>query len=108
MEINIDYRLDLFNAVDKFNENMNSENDALFIISRSTYGDNFSALTGNIDLLIVMLSRFGSLEILNNEQKESYQSMQYFILSSALSILEHDKDKKQIFIEALNENLNKL
>jgi hypothetical protein len=106
MEANIDYRLDLFNAVDKFNENMNLESDALFIISKSSHGDNFSALTGNVDMLYLMLSRFNLLENLSNEQIESFKSMQGFILNSAFNILEHNENEREIFINTFKKQFN--
>jgi hypothetical protein len=103
MEKNIDYRLDLFNAVDKFNENMNPESDALFIISKSNDGDNFSALTGNAEILYLMLSRFDFIENLSNEQKESFKSMQAFILNSAFTILMYNENDREIFINELKK-----
>jgi hypothetical protein len=106
MEKNIDYRLDLFNAVDKFNESMNPESDALFIISKSNDGDNFSALTGNVDMLYLMLSRFDFVENLSNEQIESFKSMQAFILNSAFHILEYNENEREIFINAFKKQFN--
>ena len=103
MEKNIDYRLDLFNAVEKFSDNMNDENDAIFIISKSTHGDNFSALLGNIDLLQFMLSRFDALENPTNEQIENFNSMQDFVLNSAFSILLRNDKKRELFINSLNQ-----
>ena len=98
---NMDYRLDLFNAVSKFSDSMDDENDGIFIISKSTHGDNFSALLGNTDLLQFMLSRPDTIVNPTNEQMINYESMQSFILNSAFDILMKNEQKRIFFIESL-------
>jgi len=102
---NIDYRLDLFNAVSKFDNEMNDTNDGLFVLSKSTHGDNFSALMGNIDLLIFMVSNIESLENPTEEQLVNFKSMQAFILNSAFEILIKDKEQRDIFMTHFKKTL---
>lgn len=98
---NIDYRLDLYNAVEKFVENMNEDNDSLFIVTRSKHADNFSALTGNLDLIYEVMVSNNIIDKPTSKQLEGYTSMQNFILNCASNILVNDEIKKQIFINAI-------
>jgi hypothetical protein len=88
---NIDYRLDLFNAVSKFDAEMNDAN--------------FSALMGNIDLLIFMVSNTESLQNPTEEQLVNFKSMQAFILNSAFEILIKDKEQRDIFMTHFKKTL---
>ena len=69
----MDYRLDLFNAVEKFQEEM-TEDDALFIICHnSKQGDLILGLYGDVDLVSSVLANDnGYVNFENTKHEKGY------------------------------------
>jgi len=85
----MDYRLDLHNAVDKFEEQM-TKDDALFIICHnSKQGDLLLGLNGDVN-------------IQNKNQEVKYKKTQAMVLNMAINILRVDKDLRKKFDIAVN------
>ena len=85
----MDYRLDLHNAVDKFEEQM-TKDDALFILCHnSKQGDLLLGLNGDVN-------------IQNKNQEVKYKKTQAMVLNMAINILRVDKDLRKKFDIAVN------
>lgn len=98
---NIDYRLDLFNAVENYNNNIDIENDALFIICHNKEtGDAMTSFLGDEIILSQMLTVKGYCNIEKSDKKK-FDSMQNMILNIAYNILLENKDKAKIFLKEL-------
>jgi hypothetical protein len=95
----MDYRLDLFNAVEKFQEQM-TEDDALFIICHnSKQGDLLLGLNGKVDLISSVLANDnGYVNIENKEQKVRHEQAKRMVLNMAINILRTDEDLRKKFI----------
>jgi hypothetical protein len=106
METNIDYRLDLYNAVEHYTKNMDEDNDAIFLITINTNsGDAFSSLTGNIDNIIrLMCSKDGIKK--TDDYFAEFESSQNFILNCAINILCENAQKREKFQKWLNDIKN--
>jgi hypothetical protein len=99
----MDYRLDLHNAVDKFEEQM-TEDDALFIICHnSKQGDLLLGLNGDVNIISSVLANdYGYVNIENKNQKVKYKKTQAMVLNMAINILRVDKDLRKKFNIAVN------
>jgi hypothetical protein len=111
-EKRINARLDLYNQLLTVCDTMDEEKESLFVLSISPDGGHFSCLTGNIDLLSSLICIEENLLDPSPEHLEKFHSLQGFILNSAMDIILSNKDKRDIFTDALfeyNENrkLNK-
>ncbi len=95
----MDYRLDLYNAVQKFQEEM-TEDDALFIICHnSKQGDLLLGLDGDVDLISSVLSNDnGYVNIETKEQKIKHDGAKRMVLNMAINILRTDKDLRKKFV----------
>ena len=100
----MDYRLDLFNAVEKFQEQM-TEDDALFIICHnSKQGDLLLGLDGNVDLISSVLSNDNEyVNIENKEQKIRHEQAKRMVLNMAINILRTDSDLRNKFSIAMSQ-----
>ena len=98
----MDYRLDLHNAVDKFEEQM-TEDDALFIICHNTkQGDLLLGLNGDVNIISSVLANDnGYVNIENKNQKIKYEKTQKMVLNMAINILRTDKDLLKKFSIAI-------
>jgi hypothetical protein len=102
-EARINDRLDLYNQLLKVCDTMNEENESLFVLTTSPDGGNFSCLTGNIDLLGSLICVKENLSEPSLDQIEKFNSLQGFILNTAMDIIVSDKEKRDIFTNALFE-----
>lgn len=95
----MDYRLDLFNAVEKFQEQM-TEDDALFIICHnSKQGDLLLGLDGEVNLISSVLANDnGYVNIENKEQKVKHEQAKRMVLNMAINILRTDEDLRKKFV----------
>lgn len=98
----MDHRLDLFNAVEKFQENMSVE-DALFIICHNSEdGDLLMAIEGDVNLISsVMANDNGYVNFKTNEDKIRHEQSKRMVLNIAINILRTDEDLRIKFITAL-------
>lgn len=104
----MDYRLDLFNAVKNFQEQM-TKDDAIFIICHnSKQGDLFMCLDGELDLISSILANDnGYVNIENKEQKARHEQIKRMTLNIAINILRSDKSlykKFDIAMQSLKYN----
>ena len=99
----MDYRLDLWNAVDKFEEQM-TEDDALFIICHnSKQGDLLLGLSGDVNIISSILADdYDCVNIENKSQEVKYKKTQAMVLNMAINILRVDKDLRKKFNIAVN------
>ena len=95
----MDYRLDLFNAVEKYQEQM-TEDDALFIICHnSKQGDLFIGLDGEVNIISSVLTNDNGYVIIENkEQKIRHQQAKRMVLNIAINILRTDEDLRKKFV----------
>ncbi len=102
MNDNMDYRLDLANSVERFQDQMTDE-DALFIICNNTkHGDLLIGLDGNVDIIsAVMANDNGYVNIETREQHIRHKQCQSMVLNIAINILRSDKDMRIKFGLAL-------
>lgn len=99
----MDYRLDLFNAVEKFQEQM-TEHDALFIICHnSEQGDLLLGLDGDVNLISQVLANDNEyVKIENKEHKIRHEQAKRMVLNMAINILRTDTDLRDKFSTALS------
>lgn len=92
----MDYRLDLYNAVENYENEMN-EDDGLFIVCHNAKdGDMLVGISGNLDVLINAVSNpNGYVKIETKEQLERHDGAQGMILNMALNILENKPELKK-------------
>jgi hypothetical protein len=95
----MDYRLDLFNAVERFQEQM-TEDDALFIICHnSKQGDLLLGLDGEVNLISSVLANDNFyVNIENKEQKLRHEQAKRMVLNMAINILRTDEDLRKKFV----------
>ena len=99
---NMDYRLDLFNAVEKFQEQM-TDDEALFIICyNSTQGDLLLGLDGDLNLISAVLANDeGFVNLENKEQKISHEQTKGMVLNMAINILRTNIELRNKFAIAI-------
>lgn len=99
----MDYRLDLANAVEKYQEQMTND-DALFIICHnSKQGDLLLGLDGDVNLISCVLANDnGYVNIETKEQKLKHEQAKRMALNIAINILRTDEDLRKKFTLALN------
>jgi hypothetical protein len=100
---NMDYRLDLHNAVDKFQEQM-TDDDALFIICHnSKQGDLLLGLEGDVNLISAVLANDnGYVNLETKEQKIRHEQAKRMVLNIAINILRTDAELRKSFTVALD------
>lgn len=105
----MDYRLDLFNAVTKFQDEM-TDDDALFIIcNNSKQGDLLIGLDGDVDIISAVLANDnGYVNIENKEQKIRHEQAKRMVLNIAINVLRTDEDLRKKFIIALRALAEKI
>lgn len=98
----MDYRLDLYNAIEKFQEQMTTE-DALFVICHnSKQGDLILGLDGDVKLIAgVLANDNGYVNIENKAQKIRHEQTKRMVLNIAINILRTDEDLRKRFIIAM-------
>ncbi len=99
---NMDYRLDLFNAVEKYCESM-SEEDAIFVIAHNTKNnDLFASLNGNWEIISSVLSdNKGYINLIDESDRKRHEEMQNAVLNMAINILHNNEDYKHKFKQVL-------
>lgn len=98
----MDYRLDLFNAVDKYQEQM-TEDDALFIICHNSIdGDFLLGLDGDVNLISSVLANDNGYVNIDTEQKKlSHEQAKKMVLNMAINILRTNEGLKKKFTIAI-------
>jgi hypothetical protein len=100
----MDYRLDLFNAIDNYLKHMTKQ-DAIFIVAHNAKdGDLMLGIDGDIDFLSGVLSG-NSVKIESKEEAARFEQTKSMVLNIAINILNSDNTLKDKFQIALN-NLN--
>jgi hypothetical protein len=101
---NIDYRLDIYNAIDRYQEQM-TEHDALFAIMFNTLeGDLYMAPLGDVNLLSLCLANDDNcVPIKTNLDKRRHDHAKSMVLNMAINILRTDKALKEKFDIALTK-----
>lgn len=99
----MDYRLDLFNAVEKYQEQMTKE-DALFIICHNCKdGDLLIGLEGDVNIISSILANDnGYVNLDTEDHKDRHQKTKRMTLNMAINILRTDEDLRKKFKIALN------
>jgi hypothetical protein len=102
----MDYRLDLFNAVNNYVKKM-TQDEAVFVIAfNSRDKDLMMALDGNTDLISHIMS---NIEIKSEEERAHLETSKAMILNIAINILNTDRslmNKFKIVIESI-DNISK-
>jgi dsRNA-specific ribonuclease len=102
----MDYRLDLYNAVDNYNQNANKDDVAIIIIHNKADGDLFTSFTGDWEILSAALTTKGYINESNTDEgNEAIENMRAAILNIAYNIAMKDETVKQKFKTALNEKM---
>lgn len=88
----MDYRLDLYNAITRYQEQM-TEEDALFIIcNNSRQGDLFFGIDGDLQILgAIVMSGSNYVNIETKKQKKAHRDAQRGILNLAYWIIKSDE-----------------
>ena len=101
----MDYRLDLYNAVSNYHEQMESD-DVLFVVAYNNKNkDLMTVFNGNSFLLSKALSP--NCSEVPSEHKEKYEFTQRAILNIAASIILTNKELKIEFDEKIKLYINK-
>lgn len=100
---NMDYRLDLFNAVQNFQEEITND-DALFFISHnSKQGDLIIAVNGDVNLISSVLANDnGYVNFINKEQEERHEYAKKMILNIAINVLRTNPILRKKFVQSLS------
>jgi hypothetical protein len=100
----MDYRLDLYNQVKKYKEQM-TEDDALFCISiNKKEGDLLMAAVGDTRVILAVICNEGNYVNFRNEKdKALHDKMKSWILYMAKCILESDNELKNDFINSISK-----
>ena len=101
----MDYRLDLFNAVNNYIKEMTEDEAIFFMAFNSKDKDLMLALDGNIKLLVHVMS---NLEINSGEEESSLEKTKSMVLNIAINILNNDKslmDKFQIALKSIDNHI---
>jgi len=98
----MDYRLDLYNAVGKFQEQM-TDDDALFIVCNNTkQGDLLIGLDGDVNIISAVLANDNNyVKIENKDHKLKHEAAKRMVLNMAINILRTDKDLRNKFSIAI-------
>jgi hypothetical protein len=100
--VNIDYRLDLYNAIQKYCEQMTKEDAVFFIVHNTKDNDLFASLNGDWQILSAVLSdNKGYVNLLNEEDRQRHNTMQEAVLNMAVNILANHDEYKQKFKKIL-------
>ena len=104
----MDYRLDLHNAVEKFQEQM-TDDDALFIVCHnSKQGDLLIGLDGDVNIISAVLANDNSyVNIENKEQKIRHEAAKRMVLNMAINVIRTDADLLKKF-DVARASLNAL
>jgi hypothetical protein len=99
---NMDYRLDLYSAIEKYCEQM-SKDDAIFFIAHNTKdNDLFASLNGDWQIISAVLSdNKGYVNLVDEADRERHKDMQEAVLNMAVNILANHDDYKQKFKKLL-------
>ncbi len=100
----MDYRLDLFNAIDAYQKQM-TEDDALFFIAYNTKdGDLMMGLEGNVDLISNVMANDNELVMIDSkEHRINFERSKSMVLNIAINILRTDASLKSKFELALKK-----
>lgn len=92
----MDYRLDLYNAINNYGENANKDDVALIIVHNKKDGDLVTSFIGDWEILSAALTTEGYI---NNA--EATEQIKNSILNIAFNIAMKDQTVKQKFLKAL-------
>lgn len=100
----MDYRLDLFNAIEKFQDEM-TKDDALFIICHnSKQGDLVIGLDGDVDIISAVLANDnGYVNLKTKEHKTRHEQAKRMVLNIAMNILRTDEDLRNKFLSVTDK-----
>jgi hypothetical protein len=100
---NIDYRLDLFNAIRNYQDQMD-DNDFIFaLINDKIDGDLIIALSGDTDLFSSSLSINGLLQDAPIDKIEAHEDAKKVVLNAALNILNNSPMHLHNFYKKIKE-----
>lgn len=104
----MDYRLDFYNAVEAFKNEM-KDGDALFIISGNhNEGDILLGIAGDVNFFSAILSNPDDfIRIKDQEQETNHKLTKNAVLNMAINILNHDDNLRKNFTKALT-GMNKI
>lgn len=95
----MDYRLDLFNAIQNYQDNMTS-NDALLVIAYNKQdNDLIMGLDGDWQIISEVASTDEMISIENVEQAQKFRYLQESILNIAANILNNNEEDRLKFIK---------
>ena len=101
----MDYRLDLYNAITNYQNNMD-KHDSLFVICHNCKdGDLVIGLDGDVDFISSILSNYnGYVNIKTKEDKLRHEYVKSMVLNMAINILKSDSRLKDLFIDGMESN----
>jgi hypothetical protein len=103
MRNNIDYRLDLYNAVDKFNEEMDKDIDSLLILCANSKQETFSAQSGNWENIADVLTAEKFPDNCTEEELRSHKTIKGIVVGLAIAICLKDKQLRDKAIQLLTK-----
>jgi len=99
----MDYRLDLYNAVGNYIDNA-SEHDALLVVTyNSKQGDYIFAIYGDNHQIPQLLASNDFREQPSMEEVESLLEIRETILNTAICLITYDKELRTMFTNAINK-----
>lgn len=98
----MDYRLDLFNAVKNYGENVTPQDSLMVICHNSKEHDFFMVKNGDDNLLSALMTNESDYITMSNEESEKlHKTMQRTILNIAINILRTHEKYRNDFSETL-------
>lgn len=95
----MDYRLDLFNAVTNYQDNMTA-NDALLVIAyNKELGDLIMGLDGDWEIISRIVSGDGLIPLNQSDSVKKFKYLQECILNIAANILNENDEYRAKFIK---------
>ncbi|CAB4215739.1 hypothetical protein UFOVP1483_47 [uncultured Caudovirales phage] len=89
---NMDYRLDLFNAVSAYQKHMTKDDALLFVSYNLEDGDIMMGLDGNVNIMsAVFANENGAMKLSTLEKRVQFRKAQSAVLNIASNILRVDK-----------------
>lgn len=100
--MNIDYRLDLFNALKNYQENMTDDDSILLVCHNFSQGDLLLGVDGNIDnISAVLTNEHGEVNLKTKAEKKKFAYVRSSILNVAINILRADSELRKKFSLAM-------
>jgi hypothetical protein len=105
MEKNIDYRLDLFNAIKEYNKNAIKEDNAFIILYNLEKGDLMLSSGGDPRVISSIFTNENNFIKLDGEAKTNWEDMRKALLNAAVNCIRTDNDVKGMFVTLLFNEL---